>query len=87
MSPTGVEHSVRDLVDLAFEQVGLDPGRCVKIDPTLRRPADVDSLVADYAKAKRELGWEPRVGFGKVVRIMVEADLEQLQSGAPVRST
>jgi GDPmannose 4,6-dehydratase len=81
---TGIEHSVRDLVDLAFDCVGLDPESYIRVDPELRRPAEVDSLRADYSKARNELGWEPRTSFEELVRLMVKADLKLLESGAPV---
>ena len=60
---TGIDHSVRDLVEIAFDHVGLDPADHVRIDEELVRPAEVDSLIADSSKAKRELGWEARTSF------------------------
>jgi GDPmannose 4,6-dehydratase len=81
---TGLSHSVRDLVEIAFDQVGLDPADCVRQDPELMRPAEVDHLIADSSKARRELGWEPRTSFDELVRLMVDADLELLSRGAPV---
>jgi GDPmannose 4,6-dehydratase len=83
---TGVEHSVRDLVTIAFDHVGLDPDEYVVIDPELARPAEVDSLIADSTKAKRELGWEPATSFEQLIRLMVDADLERLEAGAPIAS-
>jgi GDPmannose 4,6-dehydratase len=82
---TGVEHSVRDFVDLAFDHVGLDPERYVVIDPDLIRPAEVEHLLGDPARARAELGWEPRVSFEELVRMMVDADLERLGSAAPAQ--
>jgi len=75
---TGEAHSVREFVELAFEYVGIrDWERYVKIDPNLFRPLDVPSLVGDYRKAKEKLGWEPRVRFKELVRIMVEEELKR----------
>ena len=74
---TGVTSSVRDLCEIAFSAVGLDYREHVVQDPKFFRPAEVDLLVADPAKARRELGWEPRVTFRELVEMMVEADLER----------
>jgi GDPmannose 4,6-dehydratase len=73
---TGKQHSVRDCFEAAFGFVGLDPQDFVRTDPKLVRPAEVDTLLADPAKAKRELGWSARTSFRELVEIMVEADLE-----------
>jgi GDPmannose 4,6-dehydratase len=81
---TGIAHSVRELVDIAFDQVGLDPEKYVRVDPELFRPAEVDILLADPSKAKKVLGWEPRTDFDSLIRLMVDADLERLKSGVPV---
>jgi GDPmannose 4,6-dehydratase len=75
---TGRSHSVRDCVELAFERVGLDWEPYVVIDDGLRRPAEVDLLVGDASKARRELGWEPRTSFEELIAQMVDADLELL---------
>jgi len=75
---TGVTHTVRELCEIAFQHVGLDWRKHVKVDPTLVRPAEVDVLQADAAKARRELGWTPRVDFAALVRMMVDADLERV---------
>jgi GDPmannose 4,6-dehydratase len=80
---TGITHSVRELVDVAFGHVGLDPAEFVKVDESLKRPAEVDQLVADSSKARRMLGWEPEMSFEELIRTMVDADLELLESGAP----
>jgi GDPmannose 4,6-dehydratase len=77
---TGETHSVRELVEAAFGRVGLDCRPYVVEDPALRRPAEVDVLVGDAAKALRELGWRPEVSFPELVRMMVDADLERLAS-------
>jgi GDPmannose 4,6-dehydratase len=81
---TGESHSVRELVDAAFDHAGLDPGKYVKLDPRFLRPAEVDHLIGDAVKAKQMLGWKPEVGFRQLVTMMVDADLERL-SVAPVR--
>jgi GDPmannose 4,6-dehydratase len=80
---TGETHSVRELVDVAFDQVGLDPERYVRTDPKFLRPAEVEQLVGDPAKARERLGWEPRTTFEELTRLMVDADLELLASGVP----
>ena len=76
---TGETHSVRELCEIAFSHVGLDWRKHVKVDPKLVRPAEVDVLQADPAKARRELGWSPRVGFADLVRMMVDADMERVK--------
>jgi GDPmannose 4,6-dehydratase len=83
---TGEDHSVRELVDIAFDRVGLDPEAFVRIDPAFLRPAEVDQLIANPSKAKEKLGWEPRTSFEELVNLMVDADLERLEGGAPVAS-
>ncbi|MEK6277261.1 MAG: GDP-mannose 4,6-dehydratase, partial [Actinomycetota bacterium] len=83
---TGVDHSVRELVKIAFDHVGLDPDRYITQDPRLLRPAEVEELVADSAKAREELGWEPKTSFEELVRLMVDADLERLRAGVPFAS-
>jgi GDPmannose 4,6-dehydratase len=75
---TGLTHSVRDLVEIAFTRVGLDWQSYVKQDPKFIRPAEVDVLLADPSKAKARLDWEPRVGFEEMIIRMVDADLERL---------
>ncbi len=73
---TGRTHSIRDLLDAAFAVVGVDDwSALVKQDPEFMRPAEVDLLVGDSTKARERLGWEPRVGFEELVRMMVEADV------------
>jgi GDPmannose 4,6-dehydratase len=72
---TGVSHSVRDLVELAFGHCGLDWQKYVRVDPKYLRPAEVDLLIGDPSKAKARLGWTPDVDFAGLVRMMVEADL------------
>ena len=72
---TGVAHSVRELVETAFSHAGLDWNRYVRTDPAHMRPAEVDVLLADPTKAKRDFDWTPKVGFAELVRMMVDADL------------
>jgi GDPmannose 4,6-dehydratase len=76
---TGHTHSVRELVEAAFSHVGLDWRKHVVTDPRFMRPAEVDLLQADPSKARRELGWTPKVGFEELVAMMVDADLERLR--------
>jgi len=75
---TGVEHSVQEFVDTAFAHVGLDSGNHVAVDQRFVRPAEVDHLVGDASRARRELGWETKVSFRELVQMMVDADLERL---------
>jgi GDPmannose 4,6-dehydratase len=83
---TGEDHSVRELVEIAFGHLDLDPSRYVVEDPALLRPAEVDELIADSSKAREVLGWKPRTSFEELVRLMVDADLAKLRAGAPVAS-
>ena len=80
---TGKVHSVRRLVEVAFEQVGLDPDDHVRIDERYLRPAEVEHLIGDPSKARDKLGWEPRTSFEEMIRRMVDADLELLGRGVP----
>jgi len=73
---TGETHTVREFLDEAGARLDLDWREHVEIDPRYFRPAEVDLLLGDAAKARRELGWEPRVSFGDLVRMMADADLE-----------
>jgi GDPmannose 4,6-dehydratase len=77
---TGESHSVREFARCAFEAADLDWREYVVVDPRYFRPAEVDHLRADPAKASMELGWEPTLGFEELVRIMVRADLDQLET-------
>jgi len=76
---TGKEHSVKELVEIAFGHLGLKWKDYVVTDPALLRPAEVDHLVGDPSKAKKELGWEPQVSFQELIEMMVEADLDRLK--------
>jgi GDPmannose 4,6-dehydratase len=73
---TGESHSVKELLEAAFGHVGLSWGGHVEVDPRYFRPSEVDHLCGDASKARRELGWEPRMGFLDLVRTMVDHDLE-----------
>jgi GDPmannose 4,6-dehydratase len=77
---TGTSHTVAELCEVAFRHVGLDWQKHVVVDERLRRPAEVDLLVGDAAKAQRELAWQPQVSFEALVGMMVDADLARLQA-------
>ena len=86
---TGEQHSVQEFVEEVFNLLELDWREHVEIDPKYFRPAEVDFLLGDTTKARSKLGWEPKVTFKELVRLMVEADLklaqrEQFMEGAPV---
>jgi len=74
---TGISHSVRELVEIAFQHVGLDWQKYVRTDPALLRPAEVDHLLGDSSKARSVLKWTPTVNFKQLIEIMVDADLER----------
>jgi GDPmannose 4,6-dehydratase len=76
---TGEAHSVRECVEIAFDQADLPIDQHVKIDPSMLRPAEVDHLVGDFTKARTELGWQPEVNFEQLIRMMVDADYEMLK--------
>lgn len=77
---TGETHSVEELVQVAFSYLDLDWREFVVKDPRFMRPAEVDLLIGDPSRAAAELGWEPKVGFEELVRMMVDADLARLES-------
>ena len=78
---TGETHTVREFCEIAFRHVGLDYNDHVVIDPAFYRPAEVDLLIGDPAKAQAKLGWERTVSFPELVTMMVDSDLEQLRQG------
>ena len=83
---TNETHSIREFLDLAFGHAGLDWHKHVEIDPRYFRPTEVDLLIGDYSKAKKQLGWEPKTKFADLVKLMVDADLALLkehQGGGP----
>jgi GDPmannose 4,6-dehydratase len=75
---TGEAHSVRECVEIAFDQAGIEIDGHLVIDDSLKRPAEVDHLIGDASKAKRQLGWEPRTSFEELIRLMVDADIKLL---------
>jgi GDPmannose 4,6-dehydratase len=79
---TGENHTVRELVEIAFSHAGLDWRQFVQLDSSLLRPAEVELLIGDPAKARERLGWRPKVSFGELVRMMVDADLQRLAAAA-----
>ncbi len=77
---TGETHSIRELLDIAFAEVGIDDwSEKVFIDPAFMRPAEVDLLIGDSSKAHDRLGWKPKVGFEELVKMMVRNDLDELR--------
>ena len=82
---TGVEHSVRDCVEIAFDHAGIAVEPHVIVDPEFLRPAEVEHLLGDPSKARSVLGWEPEVGFEQLIRMMVDADLALLGRDAAAR--
>jgi GDPmannose 4,6-dehydratase len=76
---TGIKHSVRELVEIAFARVGLDPEKYVKTDPALLRPAEVNHLCGDSGKARKKLGWRPKASFRELIEMMVDADLQRVR--------
>ncbi|MES1207170.1 MAG: GDP-mannose 4,6-dehydratase [Pseudomonadota bacterium] len=83
---TGESHSIRDLLDVAFGTLGLDWHKYVEIDPRYLRPTEVDHLQGSYAKARRILGWEPRVRFKELIEMMVRSDEEDVRSALAGRA-
>jgi GDPmannose 4,6-dehydratase len=80
---TGKTHSVRELAQLAFARVGLDWQKHVRVDPALQRgSSELHNLVGDASKAREELGWTPMVDFEQLIHMLVDADVERLQTGA-----
>ena len=75
---TGESHSVRELVEVAFDHVGLDWQKYVRLDPKFLRPAEVDHLIGDSSKAQQALGWKPEVDFAGLVKMMVDADMARI---------
>jgi len=75
---TGETHTVQEFLDVAFARAGLDPKKHVAFDERYLRPAEVDLLIGDASKAKKKLGWEPKVKFKQLAEIMVDADIRLL---------
>jgi GDPmannose 4,6-dehydratase len=82
---TGESHSVRDLVDVSFSHAGLDWTQHVEVDPQFLRPAEVDHLIGNAAKARQILGWAPSVDFAGLVGMMVDSDIEKLSGIKPLK--
>jgi GDPmannose 4,6-dehydratase len=80
---TGISHSVRELIETAFAHAGLDWQKHVRVDPAFLRPAEVEHLLGDCSKAQAELGWTPGVTFKQLVEMMVDADLDRVESRKP----
>jgi GDPmannose 4,6-dehydratase len=76
---TNETHSVKEFLEVAFGHAGLDWRKYVEVDERYYRPAEVDILIGDYSKAKRQLGWEPKTRFADLARLMVDADIELLR--------
>jgi GDPmannose 4,6-dehydratase len=76
---TNETHSVREFLEVTFDYAGLDWKKYVEKDPRYYRPAEVDLLIGDYGKAKRQLGWEPKTKFVDLAKLMVDADIELLR--------
>ena len=77
---TGISHSVRQLIEIAFAHAGLDWQKHVRVDPALLRPAEVEHLLGNSSKARTELGWTPAVNFRQLIEMMVDADVERVAS-------
>ncbi len=75
--------TVRDMCRIAFDHAGLDMGKYLVIDPEFYRPAEVDVLLGDAAKAKAKLGWEPQIALDQLIREMIDADLARVQGEPP----
>jgi len=71
---TGVQHSVRELAEIAFGYAGLDWQKYVVVDEELFRPAEVENLVGDSTKARQKLGWKPKVSFEDLIKMMVDEE-------------
>ena len=76
---TNETHSIKEFLDVAFTHAGLDWKKHVEIDPRYYRPAEVELLIGDYSKAKKQLGWEPKVKFAELAKLMVDADIKLLK--------
>jgi GDPmannose 4,6-dehydratase len=84
---TGETHSVREFLEVCFQHADLDWEKHVEVDPKYFRPSEVDVLLGDYSKAKEKLGWEPTVTFDGLARMMVDADLKQVEDELAGRVT
>lgn len=75
---TGETHTVKELIEIAFDHVGLDWKKYVVQDPAFIRPAEVDLLLGDPTKAKKKMGWQPKVSFPQLVKMMVDSDIQRI---------
>ncbi len=80
---TGQNHSVRELCEIAFSRLDLDYKEYVVTDPQFVRPAEVDVLLGDASHAEKTLGWEPKVSFEQMIKMMVDADMKRLAEAVP----
>ena len=80
---TGRNHSVEELCEIAFSHLDLDYKEYVVTDPQFVRPAEVDVLLGDASHAKKTLGWEPETSFERMIKMMVDADVERLGTAVP----
>ncbi len=83
---TGEAHSITDFLEIAFSYVGLEWKDYVVIDGIFHRPAEINELKGDFSKAKKKLGWEPKVSFKELVQMMIDADMEELKSKSNIRN-
>jgi GDPmannose 4,6-dehydratase len=81
---TGEMHTVQEFVEIACDRAGVDWKKHLVIDPKFYRPAEVDQLLSDPAKAQEKLGWKPQVSFEELVHMMVDEDLRQLRAAPPI---
>jgi len=79
---TNETHSVRDFLEIAFEHIGKDYKDYVEVSSAYYRPAEVDLLIGDFSKAKEQLGWEPKTSFADLVKLMIDADLDLLETSS-----
>jgi GDPmannose 4,6-dehydratase len=84
---TGAAHSVEDFCRVAFDSVGLNWQEFVKVDQAFIRPAEVDHLLGDCAKARAQLGWKIKVSFEELVAMMVDHDVYRIRNGLPIYAT
>jgi GDPmannose 4,6-dehydratase len=78
---TGETHPVKEFAELAFRHLGLDYKKYLVVDKTYYRPSEVSLLCGDYSKAQKAFGWQPKVRFEELVKMMVDGDLERLRDG------
>ena len=79
---TNETHSVREFLEIAFEHIGKDYNDYVEVSSAYYRPAEVDLLIGDFSKAKEQLGWEPKTSFADLVKLMIDADLDLLETSS-----